>query len=113
MSMRYVTLPNGRKCGLGFYTKGWRELIAIVRDSPEAPVNGFDHFSEAALRVLTEIRRGMHDRINRHIPGFGKGRKWDQDWQRAVIHTARCANTPRLALGWVPRDLKARLAHRL
>jgi Uri superfamily endonuclease len=89
MSKRYVTLPNGKSCGLGKYVSAWRKLRTIDPDT------------------------SMHDRINRHLSGYGKGRKWHHDWQRAAIQTAYAVNTPRLIVRWVPWDLRHRLAHRI
>jgi len=76
-------------------------------------VRGFGHFAQPASEILTALRDGMHDRINRHIPKYGEGRKWDHDWQRAAMQCANFVNTPRLIVRWVPQDLKARLAHRI
>jgi hypothetical protein len=110
MTQRYVTLPNGKPCGLGKYVAAWRTLRAIA---PDTQVKGFDHFPDDAASVLRELRRGLHDRINRHLEGYGKGRKWHHDWQRAAIQTAYAVNTPRLVVRWVPWDLRHRLAHRI
>jgi hypothetical protein len=55
----------------------------------------------------------MHDRINRHIPGFGIGRKWDQDWQRQTCHAANLLNMPRVIIDWLPPEYRTRFAHRL
>jgi hypothetical protein len=105
-----VVLPNGRRCGLGTYVLAWRTMLKM---NPQELVKGWGHFSEPAGYVLRELRAGMHDRINRHIPGYGRGRKWNADWQRAAGHCANAVNTPRLIVRWVPRDLYARLAHRI
>lgn len=112
-SKRYVVLPNGRRCSLGVYVASWKTILQIVRETPAASIRGFDHFPDEAPRVLRALRLGMHDRINRHLPGFGVGRKWDQDWQRAARHCANEVNYPRLVVRWVPADLRARLEHRL
>jgi hypothetical protein len=110
VSAHYVTLPNGKRCGLGVYVAAWRTILSLA---PDTMLPGFDHFPSAARDVLRDLRNGMHDRINRHVPGFGKGRKWDQDWQRGAIQCAHAVNTPRLIVRWVPADLRARLSHRL
>ena len=110
MSKRVVTLPNGKRCGLGVYVSAWRKLKALPSD---AQISGFDHFPDDAGRILRQVRFGMHDRINRHIPGFGRGRKWHQDWQRHALQCAIAVNTPRLIVRWVPSDLRKRLAHRI
>jgi hypothetical protein len=110
MSKRVITLPNGKKCGLGVYVKAWRTLKTLA---PGSRVNGFDHFPEDAAQILREIRKGMHDRINQRIPAYGVGRKWHQDWQRHALQCAHDVNTPRLIVRWVPWDLRLRLAHRI
>ena len=107
---RVVTLPNGKKCSLGVYVASWRTLKSLPQD---ARVGGFDHFSEAPSLILRELRRGLHDRINRHDPAYGRGRKWDHDWQRQAIQTANNLNTPRLAINWLPMEFRERFAHRL
>ena len=107
---RVIRLPNGRRVTLGTYVRAWRALLTM---KPTDQVKGFDHFAEDASRILRELRRGMHDRINRHIPGYGRGRKWSHDWYRAAWRTSRDVNTPLLIVRWVPHDLRARLAHRL
>lgn len=110
MSKRYITLPNGRRCGLAVYLDAWRQLRAM---DPNIEVTGFDHFSQAARHILREIQYGIHDRINRHIPGFGQGRKWSYEWQVETLRAARALNTPRLAIHWLPSWLKPRFSHRI
>jgi len=112
MSLRYVTLPNGRKVGLGAYVNAWRALRTMPAGQM---VRGFDHFPDEAGRTLARFRDGMHDRINRHLPGYGRGRRWSQDWHFAALRTARAVNTPRLIVrpSTVPHEFRARLAGRL
>jgi len=110
MKTRVVTLPNGRAVRLGMYVAAWRKLLTLPA---ERPVSGFDYFAQPAAEILRELRRGMHDRINRHDGVYGRGRKWDSDYQRALRHAASALNTPRLVIDWLPADLKPRFAHRL
>jgi len=107
--MRTIGLPNGRAVTLGTYVASWRTLKGL---QPDALIRGWDHFPERADRILRRLHEGMHDRINRHIPGYGKGRKWDSDWQREVIQTAYQINR-RVRVYSIHRDLRRRLAHRL
>lgn len=109
-SQRYITLPDGHHCSLGKYVEAWSILRGAYHNSN---VSGFDHFPMTAPEVLRELRYGMHDRINRHIPGHGIGRKWDQNWQRAALQTALAVNTPRLIVRYCPPDFRVRLAHRI
>jgi hypothetical protein len=105
-----IRLPNGKRCTLAAYVHAWRVLLA----TPErTQVAGFDYWPDDAGRILSQLRQGMHDRINRHIPGHGTGRKWSDDWQRHAIQCTHAVNTPRLRVDWIPPDLRARLAHRI
>ncbi len=110
MAKRYITLPNGNRCGLPIYVKAWRTLKAA---RPDEQIKGWGHFATDAKSILRDIRCGVHDRINKHIPNYGNGRKWESQWQKDVRQTAGDVNTPRLIVRWVPRDLKNRLDHRL
>lgn len=110
MGKHYVTLPSGRRVGVAAYVAAWRRLIAI---DPDADVAGWDWYPVPAREVLWKLRAGMHDRTNRHLPTYGRGRKWDPQWQADVARTARDMNTPRLRVYWAPADYRARLAHRL
>jgi hypothetical protein len=107
---RYITLPNGNACGIPTYVKAWRTLKTA---QPDEQIKGWDHFATEAKDILREIRYGVHDRINRHISGYGHGRKWSEDWQRTMIQSADRLNTPRLVIDWLPGDLKERFANRL
>lgn len=105
-----VTLPSGRPIPLRMYTRAWKSLKGLPFD---ALISDWDLFPTKAFDILRELRGGMHDRINRHIPGYGLGRKWSDVWQTEALRTARDVNTPRLIVRWIPRDLRPRLAHRL
>lgn len=107
---RYITLPNGNKCGLPVYVSAWKELKA----SPlESSIKGWDHFPSQVGDVLRDIRHGVHDRINRHIPAYGQSRKWSDQWQADISRASRDLNTPRLAISWLPSDLRDRFPNRL
>lgn len=112
MTGRYVTTGDGRRIGLGSYVRAWRTVMAAPPDAP------FDRslcerYPDNAASILQQFRDGMHDRINRHTPGYGRGRKWSDDYQRAMAYSARLLNTPRLRLHWLPADLRIRFAARL
>lgn len=113
MSARFVTLGCGRRVSLGVYVAAWKTALAapdnaMFRGSPS-------HSRESADRdtVLREFRFGLHDRINRHIPHHGKGRKWNPDYQAEIRRAAHALNTPRLRIYWLPASLKSRFAHRI
>jgi len=105
-----ITLPSGRRVSVGEYARSWRVLLATP---PETQVGGFEWYPMSAAEVLRELRRGMHDRISRHLPWYERGRKWDHDWQRDALQLRSRVNTPRLVLDWVPQDFRSRFAHRL
>lgn len=101
--MRYITLADGRKIGLGKYVAAWRTCLQLP---PETHIGrGISGFGQSAGEALSDLRYGLHDRINRHIPGYGRGRKWHADWQRAALQASHALNTPRLAIHWLPADL--------
>lgn len=110
MSKRYVTLPNGKTCGLGTYTAAWKALLLLP---PGRDCEGFGHFPQSAERILRTLRDGLTERINRHIPGYGKGRKWSEDCQATVWRLSRAINSRVITYEReVPPEYRTRLAHR-
>jgi hypothetical protein len=105
-----IGLPDGRHVLIPEYVRSWRILLTIP---PDRSVANWSHFPTSAREILASISAGIHDRINRHIPGHGQGRKWDADWQRATLQAAHQLNHPRLRIHWLPEWLRARFAHRL
>lgn len=108
--MRVITKPNGHPVALGEYVRSWRALQSMP---PRQLVANWTWDSVPAGEILADLSYGVQDRINRHLPWFRRGRKWDEDWQRAMIQSAHALNTPRLRLHWLPPELKARFPHRL
>lgn len=105
-----IGLPDGRSVSVREYVRSWRVLRTL---SPDRLVNGFYWYPETASIILRALRVGMHDRINRHLPGYGIGRKWDPNWQAEMRRAANDLNCPRLVIHWLPPDLRSRFAHRL
>lgn len=107
-----IRLPNGRLCSIPSYVAAWRAL-KVMR--PDSLVASFDHFPEPASRVLAALRDGLVDRINKHDPRFGRGRKWSAEWQRGARDVAWRLNGQRIVTRErdCPHELRARLAHRL
>jgi hypothetical protein len=83
---RVISLPNGRPCGLGVYVRAWKTLKALPTD---APIRGFSEWSDTAGEIVRELLRGLQDRINRHDPSYGRGRKWDHNYQSALLRDSR------------------------
>ena len=82
-SHRTVTLGTGRRVTLGAYVDAWRRVKAM---DPNAVIrNGIQWFDQTAAEVLWQFRAGMHDRINRHLPGYGKGRRWTREYQVSLL----------------------------
>jgi hypothetical protein len=117
---RVVYLPEGRTVTLGAYVAAWKQALT----APESATcqNGFNWYPESRNEVLREFRRGLHDRINRRIPGFPgtlrprtrpHGRKLEQQWQIETYRAARQLNHPRLIIDWLPPWLHSRFKHRL
>lgn len=109
---RVIQLPKGNAVPIPTYLAAWRALKALPGDRE---VTGWEWYPVPAGRILDAMMAGVHDRINRHQPGYGRGRHWDPDYDRAMRHAARAVNTPRLRVrvSEVPSCLRARLAHRL
>jgi hypothetical protein len=101
---RYITLGCGRHIGLGRYVAAWKACLVLGPDTPIG--RGVDGWGQNAGEALRDLRAGLDDRINRHLPWYGKGRKWDGDWQRSMSYAARELNTPRLVVHWLPSDLR-------
>lgn len=98
---------------LGDYVAAWRAVLAAPAGTvfSQGLTGGFRENRE---QVLEQFRAGLHDRINRRIPDFGVGRKWDPDWQRDTAQVAHSANS-RCVLRTrdVPVWLRPRLEHRI
>ena len=106
MSKRCIVLGDGTRVPLAVYVAGWKRAKQLPGDTwvGKCP-DGYGGFARDALR---QCRAGMHDRINRHLPGFGKGRKWADDWQWEARRFASDVNTPRLVVRWVPPAFRDR-----
>jgi hypothetical protein len=107
---RIITIPSGRQVTIGVYVKGWKAAKVLPSDRL---VKGWDIFDVPAGEVLEDIRDGIHDRINRRLAWYGKGRKWALEYQGELSYASRQVNQPRMTIDWLPNDLKVRLAHRL
>lgn len=85
-----IGLPNGRRCSIiPSYIASWRALIAM---DGGAEVRGWDWHSTPARDILRRLRGDLNERINRHLPAYGQGRKWDRQWQIDCRRDARIVN---------------------
>lgn len=113
--VRVIRLGSGRSVTLGAYVKAWRTVLAAdpgatFRGSP----CGWHGAYETAGESLRQFRAGMVDRINRHLPGFGQGRKWDPEWQRAARDVSRRMRDRIITRDRdCPSEIRPRIAHRL
>jgi hypothetical protein len=48
-----------------------------------------DGWGQTAAEALVDLRRGLEDRINKGDPAFGKGRKWEWEYQIETTRAAR------------------------
>lgn len=115
MSQRHIRLGDGRVVRLGAYVAAWRKCLTLPPSLHIGP--GIDGLGQTAAEALCDLRYGLHDRINRHVPGFGAGRKWSNDWQRHAASLARDVNTPRLIVRAqahpIAAEFPGRLDHRV
>ena len=111
--MHVIHLPASTKTlSVGQYVTAWKDCKA-AKEGQEFKHGLGGWWPVTRETILREFEKGMHDRINKHIEGYGVGRKWSDDWQRDAANAARGVNTPRLIVHWVPVELRGRLAHRI
>jgi hypothetical protein len=60
---RMVHLPGGRQLSLSTYIQAWKRALA----PPPGTIfqSAFNWYPESREEILSEFRRGLHDRINR------------------------------------------------
>lgn len=71
---------------------------------------GQQHFTGTAWRAW--FQQCLMTKINRTLPQPG-WRKLDSGWYWEMWRASRDLNTPRLAIHWLPTELRARFAARL
>lgn len=110
--MKLVITTERRTLTLGQYCVAWRTVKAAPAET-EFKESLCGWWPESRETILGQFSYGVHDRINRHLPWFGKGRKWHDDWQRETLQAAQRINQPRLIIDWLPGWLKGQYAQRL
>lgn len=91
--------------------------VASIQTAKANPNQTFSHGLTCwhpctGSEIVDQFRASLHERINRHIPGRA-GRKWESNWFWEIYRAAKMLNTPRVAIHWLPVDLKSRFSHRL
>lgn len=59
--VRLITLPSGRRVTLAEYVRSWQAVKAI---DPGTLISGFDYVPVCRERILAEMSRAVHARIN-------------------------------------------------
>lgn len=62
MSRLTIRIPNGKSIPLGVYVSSWKALKSLA---PDTEIAGWSWHPVTAADILRELRRGIHDRINR------------------------------------------------
>ena len=113
-----VAIGNRGSVTLGQYVQAWRVALAAAPGSEFR--SGFSWYPQTREEILREFRRGLHDRINRRLDGFGHvlrpkrtSRKLSYEWQIETYRAAQQLNQTRLVIHWLPLWLRERFAHRL
>jgi hypothetical protein len=89
-----IVLPNGDDVRLRAYVGAWRALLDMPSEIRAGRTFlGWSHFAEDGEVILREMRRGMDERINRHVPGYGVGKKWGSDYFHACLRDATRLNS--------------------
>lgn len=115
-AIRFVTLGDGKRVPLGLYVATWRHLLGEPPDR-EYDRSLCESFPATAHEILAQFMNGLVDRINRHDPRYGRGRKWDPDWQHHAHNDARAINdaSRRRVIHWTSEittdDWRTRFAH--
>ena len=111
MSRRCIVLGDGKRVTLTSYVRAWKLALSLPSKTWVGRLPS--GWPGAAGEAVREFRQGLHARINRHLPWFGKGRKWSDEWQWDTRRAANDLNTPRLIIRWLPAHLRARFPHRI
>lgn len=105
--MNYVTLPNGRKVSVGEYVRSWKTLKTL---DPKTKVSGFSDGGDAAAVILYRLQYGIHDRINKHVPGYNVGRNWTPEIYYENVRLSR-ETRGRNSVRNIPARFRERLSH--
>ena len=104
-----VYIPASRRnLTLGHYLKLWQSVKAApVGTVYRASLTG--ECSSTREHILDEFARGLDDRINSRVPGYGVGRRWESDNFFATWRLARAVNSrAAIRAADIPSELRAR-----
>lgn len=88
---RVIILGGGKRIGLGDYVRTLRRVFS-ADPSIQYPYSLRGWAPADGATIAREFLDGVHDRINQRLPGFGEGRAWRSDAQRAMLQDARKIN---------------------
>lgn len=60
-------LPGGKQIRLSIYLSSWKKLLTL---DPHTDIPNWNWYPVSAGRILYEISRGVHDRINQKLPWY-------------------------------------------
>jgi hypothetical protein len=97
-----IRLGDGTRVPISVYVRAWKSMLTTDGDAI-VPLDLNDAFTcRAPQRVeaaVLQFRRGMHARINRHLPWHNRGRKWSAEWWFPALRVAQYANNRISVLG--------------
>lgn len=108
-----ITLPNGRSVRLTSYLNAWRALLDMTPEVRRGRCFiGWSDVAEDGEGILEAMRRGLHNRINRHIRGYGMGKKWSADYFYAARRDAQVVNSRRVVHSLETKEARRRFPDR-
>lgn len=110
--MKIIRTASG-PVNLSTYARAWAATKAAAPGTIYR--SGLCHWGPTSREeILRNFSDGLHDRINQHISGYGRGRRWSDDYEIEARRVARyLAARVQVYASQVPADLRVRIAHRL
>jgi hypothetical protein len=109
---RNIVLGDGRRVPLGVYVAAWK-IVKAAEPGQMFNRSLLERWPASAAEILGHYRDGLHDRINKHLPGYGVGRKWSSHYQGELVKArAQLQRSPHSRINWFPAELRSRLAQR-
>jgi hypothetical protein len=109
--MLKIRLPSGRWVSARAYLHGWK---AVKNSDSSRLIAGWCWAPVPAGECLESLRRGVHDRINRHDRTRpASWRHLDSIWQTETARAALALNQSRVVIRWLPVWLRERFGERM